>query len=221
MKKIMAMISGTGSNLAALIAATQTPSYGAKIVKIISNRTNAAGLRHGYDHNIPTFVADDHDYPSRETHEAAILAELDRDPPDFICLAGYMRILSANFIQNYSGRILNIHPSLLPFFKGRNTHQRALDARVLIHGCSVHFVTKAMDAGPVIAQAIVPVIPDDRAEELAARILSMEHKLYPMALHRVVRGDVFMVNEYCSFAPGVKPEPLLISTLRPLHNTWR
>ena len=189
-KKVAVLISGRGSNLAALIAATMEGSYPAIIQKVISNKSSAAGLETARSNGIDTAVFERKEFTSNEAHEAAIIEELERDEPEFLCLAGYMRILSAEFVNRFSGRILNIHPSLLPAFRGLDTHHRALANGVRIHGCSVHIVTPTLDDGPILAQAAVQVLPNDTEESLAARVLEAEHHLYPKVLAEFARGNM-------------------------------
>ncbi|WEZ85228.1 phosphoribosylglycinamide formyltransferase [Rhizobium sp. 32-5/1] len=176
----------------ALARATQAADYPADIVAVFSDKADAGGLAKAEALGIPTFAFQRKDYASKDAHEAAILAELDRLSPDILCLAGYMRLLSSTFINRYEGRILNIHPSLLPLFPGLHTHQRAIDAGMTEAGCTVHFVTEGMDEGPVVLQGTVPVLSDDTAETLAARVLRVEHLLYPQALRQVAQGKVRM-----------------------------
>lgn len=191
-KRVVAFISGGGSNMLALARATQAADYPAEIVAVISDKSDAGGLSKAQALGIPTFAFQRKDYAGKEAHEAAILAELERLSPDILCLAGYMRLLSGAFINRYEGRILNIHPSLLPLFPGLHTHQRAIDAGMTEAGCTVHFVTEGMDEGPVVLQGTVPVLSDDTAETLAARVLRVEHLLYPQALRQVAEGKVRM-----------------------------
>ncbi|MDX3927231.1 MAG: phosphoribosylglycinamide formyltransferase [Shinella sp.] len=191
-KRFVAFISGGGSNMLALAKAAAEPDFPAEIVGVISDRPEAGGLAKAEALGIPTFSFRRKDYESKEAHEAAIFAALDGLSPDIICLAGYMRLLSAAFIERYEGRILNIHPSLLPLFPGLHTHQRAIDAGMKIAGCTVHFVTLGMDEGPIVGQAAVPVLAGDTAETLAARILTVEHRLYPMSLRLVAEGRARM-----------------------------
>jgi len=191
-KRAVVFISGGGSNMMALVAAAKAADYPAEIVGVISDRADAGGLTKAAAEGIPTFAFVRKDYVSKEAHEEAIFAALDKLSPDILCLAGYMRLLSATFIQRYEGRMINIHPSLLPLFPGLHTHQRAIDAGMRIAGCTVHFVTEGMDEGPVIGQAAVPVLSSDSAEMLAARVLSVEHQLYPQALRLLAEGKVRM-----------------------------
>ncbi|QWW69007.1 phosphoribosylglycinamide formyltransferase [Rhizobium sp. WYJ-E13] len=191
-KRTVVFISGSGSNMMALVQAAKAADYPAEIVGVISDKADAGGLAKAAAEGIPTFAFVRKDYASKDEHEAAIFAALDELSPDIICLAGYMRLLSAVFIQRHEGRILNIHPSLLPLFPGLHTHQRAIDAGMRIAGCTVHFVTEGMDEGPVIGQAAVPVLAGDTAEALAGRILTIEHQLYPQALKLFAEGKVKM-----------------------------
>ena len=193
-KRVAVMISGRGSNLSALISATMARDYPCQIVAVLSDNPEAAGLSLAAGHTIETASFARQDFGSREEHETAILECLERLKPDIVCLAGYMRLLSARFVAKWRGRMINIHPSLLPSFPGLDTHQRALTHQVRLHGCSVHFVTEGMDEGPVIAQAAVPVLPDDTEEALTARVLAAEHKLYPAALRLLADGKVRMTD---------------------------
>jgi phosphoribosylglycinamide formyltransferase-1 len=185
---IAVMISGRGSNLAALIDACIREGYPAIIVKVISDRSDAAGLDIARAANISAIALERRDFATKTEHETAILNELEQVKPDLICLAGYMRILSGDFVSHYPGKILNIHPSLLPKYTGLNTHQRALDAGDTIHGCSVHLVEEALDAGPVIAQGVVKVEPEDNEHSLADKVLKIEHGLYVDAVRKVIAG---------------------------------
>lgn len=189
-KRVAIFISGRGSNMSALIEAARAPDYPAKIVGVFANKPDAAGLKTAVTHNIPVAWRWHRDYPSRIGFELAISEVLRLWRPDYICLAGFMRMLTPEFTRKWEGRMINIHPSLLPRHKGLHTHEAALAAGDTEHGCTVHFVTAGMDEGPVIAQARVPVLPGDTAETLAARVLAEEHALYPEALERVIRGEV-------------------------------
>jgi phosphoribosylglycinamide formyltransferase-1 len=191
-KRVVVFISGGGSNMLALAKAASEPDFPAEIVGVISDKADAGGLAKAAALGIPTFSFTRKDYDSKDAHEAAILSALESLSPDIICLAGYMRLLSAAFINRYEGRIINIHPSLLPLFPGLHTHQRAIDAGMVEAGCTVHFVTEGMDEGPVILQAKVPVLPGDTAETLAARVLVEEHRTYPAALRLIAEGKVWM-----------------------------
>jgi phosphoribosylglycinamide formyltransferase 1 len=191
-KRVVVFISGGGSNMLALARAVSEPGFPAEIIGVVSDKADAGGLARAAAIGIATFSFARKDYDSKDAHEAAILSALESLSPDIICLAGYMRLLSAAFIKRYEGRIINIHPSLLPLFPGLHTHQRAIDAGMTEAGCTVHFVTEGMDEGPVILQAKVPVLPGDTADTLAARVLVEEHRIYPAALRLVAEGKVRM-----------------------------
>ncbi|ANH03461.1 phosphoribosylglycinamide formyltransferase [Shinella sp. HZN7] len=191
-KRVVAFISGGGSNMLALAKAAADPDFPAEIVAVFSDKAEAGGLARAEALGIATRTFLRKDFTSKDAHEAAIIEALDALSPDLICLAGYMRLISGAFVSRYEGRILNIHPSLLPLFPGLNTHQRAIDAGMRIAGCTVHFVTEGMDEGPAIVQAAVPVLPDDTAGTLAARVLTVEHRSYPLALRLVAEGKVRM-----------------------------
>jgi phosphoribosylglycinamide formyltransferase 1 len=189
-KRVAILISGRGSNMTALVEAARDPSYPAEIVGVFSNRADAPGLQYAWLAGVPTAVASHRDYPSREAFDAHIQSVLEGWNTEIVCLAGYMRIFSAGFAEAWRGRMLNIHPSLLPLFKGLKPQQQALDAGVDESGCTVHWVIPDLDDGPAILQRRVPVLPNDNADALAARILVEEHKAYPEALAMVARGEV-------------------------------
>ncbi|PBC11307.1 phosphoribosylglycinamide formyltransferase [Mesorhizobium sp. WSM3859] len=191
-KRTVVLISGRGSNMTALIAAAADPTYPAEIVGVISDRANAAGLGIAQSRGIATKVIQRADHPSKDAYDAAIDAALTGFGADIVALAGYMRILGRGLVEKWQGRVVNIHPALLPAFKGLDTHARAIRAGVRIHGCSVHFVTPEMDDGPIIAQAAVPVMVGDNEDTLAARVLKAEHRLYPLALGLVAEGKARM-----------------------------
>jgi len=178
MKSIVILISGRGSNLQALLEA----KLPCRIAAVISNRSDAEGLGIAIAHGIPATVVDHHDYPDRDSFDTALARAIDSFHPDFVALAGFMRILTPNFVARYHGKLINIHPSLLPAYGGLDTHARALRDGVKIHGCTVHFVTPDLDHGPIIIQAAVPVMHDDTEQSLAARVLREEHRIYPQAL---------------------------------------
>ena len=201
-KRVVVFISGSGSNMLTLAKACEAADWPAEIACVVSDKASAGGLAKAEAMGIPTRVFERKDYPSKGEHEAAILAALAEIGPDIICLAGYMRLLSGDFIRAHEGRIINIHPSLLPLFPGLHTHQRAIDAGMKIAGCTVHYVTEGMDEGPIIAQAAVPVLSADTAETLAARILTVEHQLYPLALKLVAEGAVRMEGGRAVTTPG-------------------
>jgi phosphoribosylglycinamide formyltransferase-1 len=188
MKSIVILISGRGSNMRALIDA-ELP---ATVAAVISNRADAQGLQYAASRGIPTVVVEHRDYPSREAFDAALSAAIDRFHPALVVLAGFLRVLTTNFVEHYEGRMINIHPSLLPAFPGLHTHRRALESHATRHGCSVHFVTPELDHGPIIAQAEVPVLPDDDEDTLAARVLQQEHVIYPQAVRDFLQGRVAM-----------------------------
>lgn len=193
-KRVVVMISGRGSNLSALISASMAPDYPCRIVGVLSDNPGAAGLDLAREYNVETGAFAATDYAGRADHEQAIMSRLEQIKPDIVCLAGYMRLLSAEFVNRWQGRMINIHPSLLPSFPGLDTHKRALAHQVLVHGCSVHFVTEGMDEGPLIAQAAVPVSPDDTEISLSERVLAAEHQLYPAALRLLAEGKVRMTG---------------------------
>lgn len=185
MKKVVILISGRGSNMEAIVRAQIA---GAQIAAVISNRPDAAGLGFAAAHGIAAQIVDHKDYPSREAFDAALAATIDAHEPDLVVLAGFMRVLTDGFVSHYAGRLLNIHPSLLPSFPGLHTHRRALEAGVRVHGTTVHFVTPTLDCGPIVIQAVVPVLPGDDEAALAARVLEQEHRIYPQAVRWFVEG---------------------------------
>lgn len=181
-KRIVVLISGSGSNLQALIHACASGEIPASIVAVISNRPKVYGLERAQAAGIETQTLDHKNFTERAVFDQALQKLIDSFQPDLVVLAGFMRILTAEFVQHYAGRMLNIHPSLLPAYKGVHTHQRALDDQAQVHGASVHFVTAELDAGAVVLQAEVPVLAEDTAETLAARVLVVEHKIYPQVV---------------------------------------
>jgi phosphoribosylglycinamide formyltransferase-1 len=190
---VVILISGRGSNLNALLNhAKQTGAY--QIRAVISNRPLAAGLSLAHSAGLDTSILDHTEYESREAFDAALADLVDHYQPDWVVLAGFMRVLTEGFVNRYFGRLVNIHPSLLPAFPGLNTHQRALDAGVRLHGVTVHLVTPALDYGPIVDQAIVEILPNDTPEVLALRVLQLEHQIYPRALESLVTGQVRFVN---------------------------
>lgn len=186
MKNIVILISGRGSNMEALLRA----KLPCRIAAVISNKADAQGLETARAHGIETAVVSHRDYADRESFDAALAQVIDRYQPDVIVLAGFMRILTDGFVQRYMGRMVNIHPSLLPAYTGVDTHARALQDGVKIHGCSVHFVTPALDGGPIIIQAAVPVLSDDTPQTLSARVLHEEHRIFPQAVRWLCRNQV-------------------------------
>jgi phosphoribosylglycinamide formyltransferase-1 len=188
-RRVAILISGRGSNMTALVEAARDPAYPAEIVGVFSNRADAPGLQYAWLAGVPTAVASHKDFVSREAFDAHIQSILDGWNVDLVCLAGFMRIFSVPFAQRWTGRMLNIHPSLLPLFKGLKPQQQALDAGATESGCTVHWVIPDLDGGPTILQRRVPVLLGDTAETLAARILIEEHRAYPEALAMVARGE--------------------------------
>lgn len=196
------LISGRGSNMAALIDAASAQDFPVEIVGVISDQPQAPGLVLAERLGIPVRTIERRVYATKELHDAAIDEVLSDWGTEIVCLAGYMRLLTPGFVEKWEGRMINIHPALLPAFKGLDTHRRALEAGVRIHGCTVHFVTSEMDAGPIIAQAAVPVVVGDTEESLSARVLKAEHHLYPLALRMVAEGKARMFDGAAVF-PGV------------------
>lgn len=211
--KTAILISGRGSNMAALVEAANEKGFPAEIALVVSNRPDAAGLAFAKEHGIATAVVDHKTYETREDFEDALRAALDGAGIELVCLAGFMRLLTERFVARWGDRLINIHPSLLPAFKGVNTHARALAAGVKVSGCTVHFVRAEMDSGPIIAQAAVPVLPGDTADDLAARVLEAEHRIYPLALRLVasgrarVVGDLVMVDARAGDGFLFSPQP--------------
>jgi phosphoribosylglycinamide formyltransferase-1 len=188
-KRVAVLISGRGSNMASLIAAAKDDGYPAEIALVLSNRPDAPGLANAKTQGITTAVVDHTQYgKDREAFERALQDVLTAHRIELVCLAGFMRLLTPWFVGQWQGRMLNIHPALLPAFKGLHTHERALEAGVKTHGATVHFVSPEMDSGPIIAQAEVPVLPGDTPDTLAARVLEAEHRIYPQALRQVAQG---------------------------------
>lgn len=193
-KNIVILISGRGSNMEAIVRSAQAEQWEsvlqARIAGVISNRPQAAGLAIARDLGVPTLALDHKIYATREAFDAALAQAIDAWQPDLVLLAGFMRVLTAGFVGRYAGRLMNIHPSLLPSFAGLDTHQRALDSGVKIHGSTVHFVTPDLDDGPIIIQAAVPVLAQDNASTLATRVLQQEHRIYPLAVRWFVEGQL-------------------------------
>ncbi len=210
-RRVAVLISGRGSNMVSLIEAAAAPGFPAEIALVLSNRPDAAGLERAKNAGIATAIIDHKDHSTREDFEQAMDAVLQRHGIEFICLAGFMRVLTDWFVGRWAGRMINIHPSLLPLFRGVHTHRRALEEGVLVHGCTVHFVVPELDAGPIIAQAAVPVVPNDTEESLAARILVQEHLLYPQALRMISDGSARLENGRVVFSKGWSGEGALRS----------
>jgi phosphoribosylglycinamide formyltransferase-1 len=198
-RRVGVLISGRGSNMAALIEATARPDFPAAIAVVVANRPGAAGLDTAAAAGIATATVDHKAYPDKPAFEAAIEAVLQRHGVELIALAGFMRLLSAGFVERWRDRLVNIHPSLLPAYRGLHTHERAIADGAVVAGCSVHFVRPDVDTGPVIAQAVVPILPGDDADTLAARVLAAEHRLYPHALALVASGRVRVDGERTVF----------------------
>jgi phosphoribosylglycinamide formyltransferase-1 len=197
-KRVAILISGRGSNMAALIEAAKAPDYPAAIALVVSNRPDAVGIGIAQEQGVPTLVLDHRIFgKDRAAYEQALQKVLDEHDVELVCLGGFMRLLTDEFVLRWQGRMLNIHPSLLPSFKGLDPHGQALEAGVKLAGATVHFVTPEMDAGPIVAQAAVPVAENDTAETLAARVLAAEHRLYPLALKLVASGRVRIVEGTC------------------------
>lgn len=196
MKSIVILISGRGSNMQAIVHAARNGNWPMRIEAVISNRADAPGLAFANNHQIPTIVVPSNEHSDRATFDLALMREIDRFSPHFVLLAGFMRILTAGFVEHYAGRMLNIHPSLLPSFPGLHTHRQALAAGVKLHGATVHFVTPELDHGPIVAQQAVDVLPDDDEATLGARVLELEHRLYPAAVLCAVEGRL-SIHEGC------------------------
>ena len=205
--RVGVLVSGRGSNLQALIDACAASDFPAEIALVLSNRPDAFALERAAGAGLPTAVVDHRDFPGNKgAFEEAMDAALRGAGVELVCLAGFMRLLSPWFVERWYDRMINIHPSLLPSFKGLDTHQRALDAGVRFHGCTVHYVRLEMDEGPIVAQAAVPVLPDDDAQRLAARVLEAEHRIYPLALRLIAEGRAF-VRDGRVEVTGTTPAP--------------
>jgi phosphoribosylglycinamide formyltransferase-1 len=213
--KVAVLISGNGSNLQALIDASREPGFPARIALVISSKADAYGLARAREAGIETLVVSPAEYPNREQYDSALHGLLEAHGIEIVCLAGFMRLLTPGFTEKWFGRMLNIHPSLLPSFRGLHTHREALATGVKFHGATVHFVVPEVDAGPIVIQAAVPVLPDDTEETLAARVLRAEHQIYPYALRKLAEGKLRIENgrvlksqqtvqEYTLFNPDVR-----------------
>jgi phosphoribosylglycinamide formyltransferase-1 len=212
-KRVAALISGRGSNMLSLIAAARQPDYPAEIALVLSNKPDAPGLAIAREAGVATVGLDHRDHGSREEFERAMQAALEEHAIDIVCLAGFMRLLTPWFVARWEGRMINIHPALLPSYRGLHTHERALADGVKIHGATVHFVVPEMDAGPIIAQAAVPVVDGDTPETLGARVLTQEHVIYPLALRLIasgaarIEGNHVVTGERVSERVLVAPSP--------------
>ena len=204
MKKLVILISGRGSNMEAIVRACAREGWPAHVAAVIANRPDAAGLAFAASQRIATAVVDHRQFPDRESFDAALAREIDGFAPDLVVLAGFMRVLTPAFVDRYAGRMLNVHPSLLPSFPGLKTHQQALDAGVRLHGASVHFVTSQLDHGPIVVQSAVPVQAGDDAATLAARVLATEHVIYPRAVRWFVEERLSLDGLRVTLTP---PEP--------------
>ena len=209
--KLVVPISGRGSNLQSLIDACAEPNFPAEIALVISNVPGVMGLERAEAAGIPTAVVNHKDYPDRESFEDALTAVIEPVDPGLICLAGFMRILTDGFVSRWHDRLINIHPALLPSFKGLHTHERAIEAGVRFTGCTIHFVRPAMDDGPIIVQAAVPIHPDDTPDSLAARVLAEEHRIYPLAVRLIAEGRVRVVGERVFIRDHAAPESAILN----------
>ena len=209
--KLVVLISGTGSNLQAIINAVREQKIAAEICAVISNQPNVAGLQRAVDAGIKTHVVNHRDYAERLAFDDALQQVIDQYQPQLLVLAGFMRILGDDFVRHYHGRMLNIHPSLLPAFPGLNTHQRALDAKHKVHGASVHFVTAELDGGPILVQAVIQINADDSAEALQQRVHAQEHIIYPMAVNWIAEGRVSYANSTILFDGKPLEKPVQIT----------
>jgi len=211
-RRVAILISGRGSNMAALIAAAKTPGFPAEITVVISNKPDAPGLAKAKENNVATLVIDSAPFgKDRAAFEAALQAALDEHGIELICLGGFMRLLTTEFVERWAGKMLNIHPSLLPSFRGLDPHGQALRAGVKISGATVHFVTPEMDAGPIIAQGAVAVREDDTPDTLAERVLRIEHRIYPDALRLVASGGTRIDDDVCRTDATGSPDDTLVS----------
>jgi phosphoribosylglycinamide formyltransferase-1 len=214
--RVAVLISGRGSNMAALIKAAKSKNYPAQIALVVSNEPSAEGLKLARRADIATAIIDHRSHgKNRQAFERALHAELERNDIDLVCLAGFMRLLTPWFVGHWNGRLLNIHPALLPAFKGLDTHARALAAGVKIHGATVHFVVPEMDSGPIIVQAAAPVAENDTPASLAARVIKLEHRIYPLALKLVAQGRVRIIAGRCVVGKSpVKKNTLVVPSDR-------
>jgi len=214
MLRVAVLLSGRGSNLQALIDACGAPDFPAEIIHVISNNPDAVGLLRAQDAGIGTSVLNHREYETREAFDTEVTRVLEDANAELVCLAGFMRILTEGFVSHWTDRLLNIHPSLLPSFKGLDAQQQALDAGVKLAGCSVHFVRPGVDEGPIIAQAAVPVLDDDVAKALSARILALEHRLYPRVVRLIAEGRVTVVDERVTISDSQAPTGALSNPSR-------
>ena len=210
-KRTAILISGRGSNMAALVKAAEAPDFPAEIALVLSNREDAAGLDFAKEHGVPTLVLSHKGYADRLAFDAALDAHLKAEGIEIVCLAGFMRLLTPWLVERWRNRMINVHPSLLPSFKGLHTHERALEAGVRLHGCTVHFVRAEMDEGPIILQAAVGVEADDTPDVLAARVLAQEHVIYPKGLELLAAGRLKVADERVEITGAKGGLPPLVS----------
>lgn len=213
--RLAVLISGRGSNLQAILDQAASGELPAQIAAVISNRPGVAGLERARKAGVPALELDHKNFADRSDFEAALIELIDHQRPDLVILAGFMRVLTAGFTEHYRGRLLNIHPSLLPKFRGLHTHERAIAAGEIEHGASIHFVTAELDGGPVVAQARVPVLPGDDPDTLAARVLEREHRLYPLAIRWFAEGRIELDGERVRFDGKPMVEPLWLEDVAP------
>ena len=213
MKSIVILISGRGSNMELLLDAAASGALPVRVAAVLSNRPQAKGLEVAAAKGVATRVVDHQNYSRREDFDAAMAAEIDAHAPDLVVLAGFMRILSDAFVEHYAGRLINIHPSLLPAYPGLHTHRRALEDGVRVHGCTVHFVTPTLDHGPIVIQAAVPVLDGDDEDSLAARVLVQEHQIYPLAVRWFAEGRLRLQDGRVVFSTPQAAGSALVSPL--------
>ena len=197
--KVGVLISGRGSNLQALLDAAADPAFPAEIVLVVSNVPDVAGLERAKKAGVATATVNHRDYKSRVDFDNAVTETLENSDVEFVCLAGFMRLVTKEFVEHWHNRMINIHPALLPLFPGLDTHQRALDEGCKLHGCTVHFVRHEMDSGPIVGQAAVPVLPEDTESSLAARVLTAEHRLYPECLKLIAQKNITILDNKLTF----------------------
>ena len=208
--KLAVLISGRGSNLQALIDTCAEPGFPAEIVGVISNRPGVMGLERAEKAGLPAITVDHDVYPDRESFDADVTKAIEDSGADLVCMAGYLRLVTRGFVERWHNRMINVHPSLLPAFKGLDTHRRAIEEGVQIAGCTIHYVRYDLDTGPIILQAAVPVHPGDDADSLAARVLEQEHRIYPLAVRWIAEGRVTLDGER-AVVDGVQGNPLAIA----------
>ncbi|BDX06686.1 phosphoribosylglycinamide formyltransferase [Planctobacterium marinum] len=213
-KRIVVLISGSGSNLQAIIDAVENGQINGQVVAVISNKSDAFGLKRAENHNIEHCVINHKNYPDRESFDAQLQTSIEQFAPDIVVLAGFMRILTPGFVTHFTGKLINIHPSLLPKFKGLDTHQRALDAEEQYHGASVHFVTPELDGGPVIVQAPVAIVSGETVDSLKAKVHKVEHQIYPLAVQLLCEDKITMTNEGVHYMNEMLPQSGIIHEVK-------